>query len=134
MRPAALAATTYTAWIFAAGFVLGTVRLLVLVPRMGTLWAEAIEVPVMLALSFWVARWRVERHGVLARLADRLLMGGLAFVLLLCAEAALSVVGFGQTLTGFLRGYVDPQKWIGLAGQIAFALMPALLLMRGRQS
>jgi hypothetical protein len=127
----AAAAASYAGLIFAAGFVLGTLRVLVLVPRIGAVWAEAIEVPIMLALSFLVARWQVARHGVPARLPPRLAMGGLAFILLMSAEIVLGVIGFGQPLAEVLTGYGDPRRWIGLGGQIAFGLMPVLLLLRG---
>lgn len=131
MTRIAAAAASYAGLIFAAGFVLGTLRVLVLVPRIGAVWAEAIEVPIMLALSFLVARWQVARHGVPARLPPRLAMGGLAFILLMSAETVLGVIGFGQPLAEVLTSYGDPRRWIGLGGQIAFGLMPVLLLLRG---
>ena len=131
MSRIAAAAASYAGLIFAAGFVLGTLRVLVLVPRIGAEVAEAIEVPIMLALSFLVARWQVARHGVPARLPPRLAMGGLAFILLMSAEIVLGVIGFGQPLAEVLTGYGDPRRWIGLGGQIAFGLMPVLLLLRG---
>ena len=131
MSRIAAAAASYAGLIFAPGFVLGTLRVLVLVPRIGAVWAEAIEVPIMLALSFLVARWQVARHGVPARLPPRLAMGGVAFILLMSAEIALGVIGFGRPLAAVLTGYGDPRRWIGLGGQIVFGLMPVLLLLRG---
>lgn len=122
------AAATYAAWMFAAGFILGTVRVLLLVPQIGALQAEAIEVPIMLVLAYLTARWQVTRHRVAGRVSTRLGMGVLAFAFLMLAEAALAVFGFGQSLSGFVGGYGDPQRWVGLSGQIAFALMPLLLL------
>lgn len=124
------AATSYAGLVFAAGFALGTLRVLVLVPRIGAPLAEAIEVPVMLALSFLVARWLVVRHAIPARLSARAGMGALAFVLLISAEVALAVIGFDQPLSEVLNGYADPGRWVGLAGQILFGLMPVLLLLR----
>ncbi|WP_071672609.1 hypothetical protein [Nioella nitratireducens] len=132
MRQVTAAAATYAGWVFAAGFCLGTVRVLVLLPRTGAFWAEVIEVPFMLTLAYFIARWRIARHEVPARVAERLVMGGVAFVLLICAEIALSVFGFGRPLADVVLAYADPLKWVGLGGQMVFALLPVALLLQRR--
>ena len=48
-------ALAYWAGIFTLGFVLGAVRLLVLVPRLGVAGAVAAELPVMLGASWLLA-------------------------------------------------------------------------------
>lgn len=126
------AASAYFALVFAAGFALGTLRVLVLAPALGPLAAVALELPVMLAISWVVARWSVLRHGVPARAAPRLVMGALAFALLIAAEAALGIWGFGQTARGFVAAFSTPEGALGLAGQAAFGLMP-LALLAGRR-
>jgi hypothetical protein len=45
----------YFALVFGTGFVLGTIRVLLVVPRIGTRTAELIETPVMILVSFIVA-------------------------------------------------------------------------------
>ena len=55
------AGISYFALVFGAGFVLGPIRLLWLVPRVGTRTAELLEMPVMLAVIIVAARWLVRR-------------------------------------------------------------------------
>jgi len=53
LKPAVL----YFAFVFGAGFVLGTIRVLPVVPRIGTRTAELMETRVMIVVSFLAARW-----------------------------------------------------------------------------
>lgn len=116
-------AVAYVALIFAAAFLLGALRVTVLAPMTGPLLAVAMEVPVVLALS-WLVAGRVLRRWPLA-LPDRLAMGALAFALLMLAEFALALA-FGQTPARFLSDLATPPGALGLAGQIGFGLIPAL--------
>lgn len=129
MRAGLKAAVPYFVAVFAAGVVLGTVRVMLLAPAIGPLAAVALEVPVILAVSWVVARWAVVRHGVPAREGPRLGMGAFAFVLLMAAELALGVCGFGQSLAGILAGFLRPDGMLGLAGQVAFGLVPVAQLV-----
>lgn len=121
------AALSYFAAVFAVAFVAGTVRTLAVAPRIGEFPAVALELPVILAVSWVVAgrvlrRWPVAVGGVPALLA----MGLLAFAVLILAEAALAVLAFGQSLPGWLAGLATPAGLLGLAGQAGFALVPAI--------
>lgn len=120
------AAAAYFGIVFAAAFVLGAVRVLVVAPALGPLLAVALEVPLVLGLSWAVAGWVLRRWPVPP--SQRLHMGGVAFVLLMAAEAGLALA-FGQSWGEFLRGLGTPAGLLGLAGQIGFAIIPAL---RGR--
>lgn len=122
--PAALAAIAYFGAVFAAGFVLGTARVFVLLPRLGETAAIALELPIMLALSWIACRGLVARFEVPATLAARLAMGGLAFALLMIAELGVSTLLFGRSLGAHLDHYRQLPALLGLAGQIAFALFP----------
>lgn len=130
MKAALGAAVPYFAVVFAAGFVLGAVRVLALAPALGDFVAVLVELPAMLGVSFFAARWAVARFSVAAQVGRRLAMGGLAFGLLIVAEAVLAILVFGQTLHDFFGGLLLPSGAAGLAGQAVFGLMP-LLLMRG---
>ena len=55
------AGVLYFALVFGAGFVLGTIRTLWVVPRVGTRMAELMETPIMLVVTIVAARWTVLR-------------------------------------------------------------------------
>lgn len=114
----------YAAGIFALGFVLGTIRTLLLVPYIGALAAVAAEVPLMLIASWWYSRWLIHRLGI-SNTATKLLCSGLAaFILLMAAEFAVSVWMFGQTPAQFITNLQTPAGLLGLAGQFLFGLIP----------
>jgi len=120
-----LPALLYVATVFAAAFILGTLRVLVLAPRLGELAAVTLEVPVVLGLSWIVAGW-VLRRWPLPRPGQRLAMGALAFALLMLAETALGLSLFGRTMSEILAPMATLPGLVGLAGQIGFGLVPAL--------
>ncbi|WP_135448500.1 hypothetical protein [Tabrizicola caldifontis] len=117
------AAVSYFAAVFAVAFVLGALRVTLVAPQTGPLLAVALEVPLVLALS-WLVAGRVLRRWPMA-LRERLALGGLAFVLLMLAELSLALA-FGQTPARFLSDLATPPGALGLAGQIGFGLIPAL--------
>lgn len=124
------AAIAYWAVVFALGFVLGTVRTLWLAPAIGLVPATLAELPVMLAASWVASGWLVRRFAI-ATAGAGLVIGALAFVLLMAAECALAVGLIGQMPGEWLAGLGQPHALLGLAGQIAFALMPWRRLRRG---
>lgn len=120
------AGALYFALVFAAGFVLGAIRTLLLAPRVGDFAAVAIELPVMLAIS-WVAcgavlRWVRPGQGI----AVRAVMGLVAFVLLMVAELALSLALGAPSVAAWLAGLTSAPGLLGLAGQVAFAIFPMI--------
>ncbi|NNK15790.1 MAG: hypothetical protein HKP51_02670 [Sulfitobacter sp.] len=133
MRSVLLSAIIYTLAVFAVGFALGTIRVLAAAPLIGEGAAVLIELPIMLTVSFFFARWCVRRWQVPAFLVPRLLMGFLAFAILMGLEAWVSIALLDRSVTEHLSHYLDPEAWVGLAGQLVFAAIPTLLLlMRSR--
>lgn len=124
------AALSYFAAVFALGFVLGTVRTLVLLPRLSELAAVLMELPLMLAASWWLSLRLVARWHVPAKPAHRLAMGGGAFLLLMIAEWVLATLLFGLDSSQWLGRFTSPAGALGLAGQTAFGLIP-LIQMHG---
>jgi hypothetical protein len=128
MTIAIKAGAAYFLAVFAAGFVLGTLRVLVLVPRVGEAAAVMIELPLILVVAWIVCRWLVRRLSVPAAAGARLTMGGFAFALLLAAELALSFFVFGRSPAEHWQHYRSLAGALGLVGQIAFAAFPYLRL------
>ena len=74
------ASVLYFALVFGAGFVLGTIRTLWVVPRVGTRIAELMETPVMLVVTLVATRWIVLRLAVPPTPSARLGMGCIALL------------------------------------------------------
>jgi hypothetical protein len=98
IQSAMLAGLAYFTVVFAIGFALGTLRVLVMLPALGEILAVTLELPFILAVSWLASRWLVSRFEVEATFAPRVVMGGLAFALLMTAEVLLATLGFGRTL------------------------------------
>lgn len=114
----------YFAAVFAVGFVLGTIRTLFLIPRIGELGAVLVELPVILTAA-WAICGRLLRGRRLGA-PQAVAMGAFAFGLLMLAEASLSVWMSGRTLAEHLALYAQPAHMLGLVGQIAFAAFPLM--------
>lgn len=127
------AGAIYFALVFAAGFLFGTVRVVWLAPRVGDLSAVALEMPLILLVSWHACRWCLDRFLPAPRPGDLMLMGGSAFVMLMAAELALSTVLFGNSAASFLDALMSPEGLLGLAGQILFAAMPFILAWRPKR-
>ena len=128
-RPAA-AALGYGLATFAAGFLFGSLRLLLLAPKVGTVPAALIEVPLMLGASWLLCDWAVSRFAVAPTLPDRVAMGALAFIILMACEFAAGFLLFGIGPGEQLRAMASPAGRIGLVAQLGFAAIPALWLTR----
>lgn len=118
------AAAVYFAAIFALGFALGTARVLVTAPALGEVWATVLELPVMLAASWFVCGYAIRRYAVSPQTGPRMGMGLLALLLLLAAETALGVAGFGRSLDQQFSEYLKLGPALGLMAQLAFASFP----------
>jgi hypothetical protein len=134
--PKAVAAgLVYFAIVFAIGFALGTLRELIVIPRFGNrVTAVIVELPIMLALSWITSRQLVARFNVPPLFRARLMMGGLAFTLLMIAELSVSVFGFGRTFSAHWEQYWQLPAFLGLVAQIAFATFPVAQSLTGSAS
>ena len=117
-----LTGTFYVVAVFAAGFVLGVLRTLVLVPLLGALWAVLFELPVILTIAWLVCAHILRRWPLTPSAAAG--MGAVAFSLLMLVEASLSNLLAGRSLTEHLALYAELPQQLGLAGQLAFAVFP----------
>jgi hypothetical protein len=121
------AGAAYFAIVFAAGFALGTMRVLLLAPRIGAMRAVALELPVMLTVSWFACGWSVTRFAVPGAATCQLAMGGVAFILLMAAETVLSFAS-GRDPAAYLASFATAEGALGLAGQVMFALFPLIRL------
>jgi hypothetical protein len=131
MRSAVAAGSAYFALVFAVGFALGTLRVLVLAPRLGEIGSIALELAVMLLVSWLACGWLLDRFAVPRAPRHRAAMGGVAFALLLAAELAISVLAFGRSPSEHLAAYRSWAAGLGLAAQMVFAAFPLLRPDRG---
>jgi hypothetical protein len=124
------AGAAYFALVFGAGFVLGALRILLLVPRIGTRAAELVETPVMIAISWFAARWVVRGIAVPSATRPRLGMGLVALALMLVAEFSLVLRLRGLTLEEYFATR-DPVS--GAAYYSALILLVLMPLIVGRK-
>ncbi len=96
------AGVLYFAVVFGAGFVLGPIRILCVVPRLGARMAELLEVPFMLVITIVAARRIVRRLVVPPTPSSRLGMGGITLSLLLVAGFSLVVWLRGLSVRQYL--------------------------------
>ena len=127
---AILAGVAYFSIMFAIGFVLGTVRVMVLAPALGEWGAAFAELPIMLGISWVTAAWLIARLRVAQTSTARLVMGLAAFALLMIAEVLLGIGLFGRTLSEQLGAMTEGAGLAGLLGQVAFAAFPLAQLAK----
>ena len=81
-----LTAALYFASVFAFAFVMGVARVLVVAPRLGQTIAVVVEVPIVLLVSWVVARHLIRDR--LFGLADRVALGSIALALTMASEGS----------------------------------------------
>ena len=128
MANALKASAAYFGVVFAAGFLLGTIRTLTIAPLTGELAAVALELPLMLLASWIACGWALRRFEVAADAGPRLTTGVSAFVLLMGAEACVSTLIAGRSLSDHVALYRTAPALLGLFGQLAYAAFPLIRL------
>ena len=128
MKQALNAGSLYFLGVFAVGFLLGTLRVLVFSGTLDETILVLFELPLMLLVSWILCGKLLSTCKVAAERADRLVMGGLAFGLLMLAEISVSLFGLDRTLSEHLQTLATPGGQIGLFGQLLFGLLPAIQL------
>ena len=123
------AGVLYGIIVFLIGFILGAIRVLLVVPRLGETTAVIIEAPVILAASWFVCHWCVGRLDVAATVPVRSLMGMVAFLVLMSAEFGLGAV-LGRSLVDQVAAYGSLAGAIGLAAQMIFGAFPVIQVRR----
>ena len=124
MRPAIVAGLMYAVGMFAMGFIMGALRLFVLLPAFGEFIAVAIELPIMLALSWLFCGRAIERQKLTAATGQRAVMAVTAFGILMILDFTLGIVLFGNSVVELITRWTTPAGALGLGGQLVFAAFP----------
>jgi hypothetical protein len=130
MARATNAGALYALIVFAVGFVLGTIRVLLVAPHLGETAAVFLETPFMLVARWFVCRRCVDRLDVPRRNWPRSCMGLVGFVVLMGPEFALGSLTFGRSGAEQLAAYGSAPGGIGLAAQVVFATFPVVQIWR----
>jgi hypothetical protein len=125
------AGLSYFALVFGAGFILGSVRVSFLVPRIGERIAELIETPFMFVVVLLSARFVARRFALPVATSARLTVGFLALGLLLAAEFLLAAAIQDRSLGEYIASRDPVSGTVYLAMLVLFALMP-LIIARGK--
>lgn len=111
--------------VFVVAFALGVVRTFLITPFIGATPAVLLELPIMIYVSYKAATGIMTLR--LLDLTEKQAVGATAFLLLLCCEAWLAQSLGGQTSDEWVMSLFSMPGILGLAGQIVFALIPAIV-------
>ena len=124
-------ALLYFGAVFGAGFLLGLIRVLWLVPQLGARFAELLEMPFMILVSFGAASWVVHRSRIPDSKSERMAMGVLALLLMICAELGVTALLLKAPISDVVTKR-DPISGIAyVCALFLFGLMP-LFVGRGK--
>ena len=121
------AAVAYFALVLGTGFVLGTIRVPFLVPRLGERYAELLEMPIMFVVVVLAARYVVRRFRLPPSLSVRLLVGFAALLMSVLAELLLAAVLQKLSVGQYLASRDPVSGSVYLFVLLLFALMPCIL-------
>jgi len=122
----------YFALVFGAGFVLGVIRTVAVVPRLGIRMAELLEIPIMIAISVFAARSVVRRYGTANSRFRLCALGLMALLFMMGAEIGLGIL-MGRSPSAVIRErdpVSGPAYFMALG---VFAAMPLLVASSARR-
>jgi hypothetical protein len=130
MSKAIQAGLTYCAIVLGVGFLLGLLRVLFLVPRIGEQWAELAEMPIMAVVIYLAAGHILRRFPEICSPCRSLIAGGLALVLAIAAELTLAMIIQEQSISQFISSKDQISGSVYMVMLLVFAVMPRLRLPR----
>lgn len=120
----------YFLLVFGTGFVLGTVRVLLVVPLVDHRTAELLEMPLMLLATVLAARWTIRRFPEPRTSSARLSIGGIALGLMLAGELAVGIELRGMTASEVILNRDPVAGTAYYVSLILFAIMPWIVSRR----
>ena len=116
----------YFLCIFALGFVLGAIRNIFVIPRIGPVAGVLLEIPVMLTVSWFLCSRLIIRYSVTAETKYLVIFGGTAFLSLMIVEPLVAVFLFKQPWSIFIANIGTLPGTLGLLAQIVFSIIPVM--------
>lgn len=123
IRPAIL----YFALVISTGFVMGTIRVPFLVPRLGERNAELLEMPFMFVAIVLAARYIHRRYDLPTSQPFLLQVGFIALAMSLLIELLLATMLQDRSLVEFVKSRDPVSGTAYLVMLLIFALMPAII-------
>ncbi len=120
----------YFLLVFGAGFVLGTIRVLLIVPHVGERTAELLEMPLMLIATVFAARWITRCFPKPRNHTARFAIGGVALGLMLAGELAVGIGLRGMTAAEVILNRDPVSGTAYYLSLLLFAAMPWIVSSR----
>lgn len=117
----------YFALVLGTGFVLGTIRVPFLVPRLGERYAELLEMPIMFGVIVLAARYVVRRFSLPPNPSVRLLVGFAALAMSVLAELLLAAALQDVSVAQYVASRDPVSGSVYLVVLLLFGLMPYIL-------
>jgi hypothetical protein len=127
------AAGIYFAIVFGAGFVLGTLRVLLLLPRFGTRAAELMEMPFMFIAIMLGARLTARRFRLHTSPPMSIVVGMVALCLVVMLELTVVLWLRGMTFSNYLTERDPISSTVYYLMLLIFGVMPWLMVQRSRK-
>lgn len=128
MRTAFLAAITYFAMVFSVGFILGIVRVFLLVPSLGEQSAELLELPVMIVVSYFSAQFVVQQYSISTRQSG-LTLGAISLTVLLAAEFTLALAVRDISIVEYLHTRNTLSGYVYALSLVLYGIFPLVSVL-----
>ncbi len=120
------AGAAYFALVFVVGFVLGVIRTLWVLPRVGVRSAELMESPLMFVATILAARWTIRQWP-----GGEVATGAIALALMLAAEAGVAIGIRREGLTEYIASRDPVSGTVYVFLLLLFGTMPLILSVIG---
>ena len=126
LKSSLIAGMIYFLVIFTCAFILGVVRTIVLIPRIGSLGAVMVEIPIVLTISWFFCRMLIRRIKIAGEIKYFVIIGVSAFIWLMLTEYFFSVKVFNRPPDLFFGEMMTLHGFLGLLAQVVFGAIPVI--------